>query len=77
MRYLMVALVLAAVSLGVPVVSGAATGAGRGVDIELTPDQAGYWVLDNYGRVSAFGPAPYLGGSPTSASASSTGRFQA
>jgi hypothetical protein len=65
MRYLMVALVLAAVSLGVPVVSGAATGAGRGVDIELTPDQAGYWVLDNYGRVSAFGPAPYLGGSPT------------
>jgi len=51
--------------------AGAATGPANGVDIELTPDGSGYWVLDNYGRVFAFGSATYLGGSPTLATGES------
>lgn len=34
------------------------------VDLEPTPTGRGYWVVDQQGRVYAFGDATYLGGSP-------------
>ena len=36
----------------------------RAVDIDLTADEAGYYILDNRGRVHEFGSADYIGGSP-------------
>jgi len=58
---------LTAVLIGVPPSpsANAASGPPIAIDVEFTANEAGYYVLDSYGRVSTFGSAPYYGGSPT------------
>lgn len=44
--------------------ASAASAPAVGVDIEFSPGEDGYWVLDDFGRVFALGGAAYWGGSP-------------